>query len=315
MRPSSLLLIVTFIITPLSHASEELKDTDFQFFDFVDIDSQCYQKGQKPAEKQWLINQTSPDYYAEKFANETAYSSCVDSFKIAKHEVTVGLYKQFVADVNFKGIEDNSCYIVGENGWENSRAANWKEPSFEQSDDHPVVCVNYFEVQQFIAWLNNKLKPVNPYRLPTEAEWELAARGTSSQKDKWHYWGNDEKSDRACSFVNISDQSLHQHKEQDMYFECNDGAIHTNRVNSLTPNGFGLYQVLGNVQEYTCSGFSDKQSKLENECDTTTQTDHVTVKGGAWYYPPIFTRGAFRGALPRNLRFYGVGFRLAQSNK
>jgi len=109
--------------------------------------------------------------------------------------------------------------------------------------------------------------------------------------------------------------TLNDYKKQDGVFNCRDEVIHTSPVHSYIPNDYDLYNMLGNVQEFTCSGFSESNTEMEDTCESTAVADHITVKGAAWYYPPIFNRSAFRGALPRHLRFYGVGFRLAQDVK
>jgi formylglycine-generating enzyme required for sulfatase activity len=116
----------------------------------------------------------------------------------------------------------------------------------------------------------------------------------------------------ACKYGNVSDLSLNEYKEKDSTFNCRDGTIHTSNVHSYEPNDYKLYNMLGNAQEFTCSGFSENAIETEGSCESQEKTENITVKGAAWYYPPIYNRAAFRGGLPRHLRFYGVGFRLAQ---
>jgi formylglycine-generating enzyme required for sulfatase activity len=76
------------------------------------------------------------------------------------------------------------------------------------------VCVSYYEAQKFIDWLNNKLKSKSLYRLPTETEWELAARGSARQRNSWHYWGNDLVEIEACKYGNISDLTRNDFKNK-----------------------------------------------------------------------------------------------------
>jgi formylglycine-generating enzyme required for sulfatase activity len=304
--------LLLFVISTLVVAVEGKDLSLSESLTFTEIKAQCYMKGQLNSEKDWLIAETSESYYLQKFANESYHKTCVDSFKIAKHEVTVELYQQYAADNTDVTVGDTGCYVVGENGWENNSKANWKNPTFQQEKNHPVVCISYYETQKFIGWLNKKLKPNFPYRLPTEAEWELAARGTEKQRDLWRYWGNDIEGTQACKYGNVSDLSLNEYKKQDSTFDCKDGTIHTSNVHSYEPNDYDLYHMLGNAQEYTCSGFGENPLEMEGTCETQEKAENITVKGASWYYPPIFNRSAFRGGLPRHLRFYGVGFRLVQ---
>jgi formylglycine-generating enzyme required for sulfatase activity len=308
-------VLIFLTINSFVSAEEKIDFSDSESLSFIKIESQCYKKGQLEAEKNWLISETSDDYYSQKFATESYHDACVDSFKIAKHEVTLGLYLQYAAESTDITVGDSGCYVVDENGWKNDPNADWKNPSFQQETNHPVVCISYYETQKFIDWLNNKLKPGFPYRLPTEVEWELAARGSETQRTLWRYWGNDKAGTEACRYGNVSDLTLNDHKKQDSTFNCRDGAIHTSSVYSYEPNDYQLHNMLGNVQEFTCSGYSDDALQTESTCETQEKTENITVKGAAWYYPPMYNRAAFRGALPRHLRFYGVGFRLAQDSK
>ena len=306
--------IVLILISTMLDAKSDIKLSSSESLAFSKVEAQCYMKGQLENEKDWLISETTKEYYSQKFSGEIYHNTCVNSFKIAKHEVTLELYQQYANENDDIAVGDAGCYVVGENGWENNFSANWKNPIFQQQYDHPVLCISYYESLKFIAWLNLKLDPHSPYRLPTEAEWELAARGSKKQRISWRYWGDDKEGTEACKYGNVSDLSLDEHQKQDSTFKCRDGVIHTESVHSYEPNDYGLYNMLGNVQEFTCSGFSENATETEGSCDIQEKYDHITVKGAAWYYPPIFNRAAFRGALPRHLRFYGVGFRLAQDS-
>lgn len=310
--------VITLLLASNFTIAEEKKDLSPEqlladkSLSFIEIPSQCYMKGQLEDEKQWLISQTSEDYYAQKFTNENYHEVCVDSFKISQYEVTLALYQQYSSENESTTLGEKGCYVVGDNSWENNLEADWRNPTFEQVHTHPVVCISYYEAENFIAWLNNKLKPIHKYRLPTEGEWELAARGGGEQRLSWRYWGNDADASKACEYGNVSDLSLNEYKQQDLFFNCHDGAVQTADVHSFKPNNYQLYNMLGNVQEFTCSGFSETPLLSESSCDNEETMENITVKGASWYYPPIFNRAAFRGGLPRHLRFFGVGFRLAQ---
>jgi len=191
MRFKTIGAIIFLVVNTLVIAEEKIVLSASESLIFTKIESQCYMKGQLNDEKNWLISESSEDYYSQKFSSEAYHNACVDSFKIAKHEVTLELYLQYAINNNDITVDDVGCYVVGENGWENNSDADWRNPTFQQENTHPVVCVSYYETQKFIIWLNKNLKPASPYRLPTEAEWELAARGSEKQRISWRYWGDD----------------------------------------------------------------------------------------------------------------------------
>jgi formylglycine-generating enzyme required for sulfatase activity len=133
----------------------------------------------------------------------------------------------------------------GKGKWEIKKGAYWDNPGFNQIDRHPVTCVSWNDAQAFIKWLNKKTG--SSYRLPSEAEWEYAARaGTKTAR----FWGDDPND--ACSYANVADQT----KSPDGKFqwsdihECTDGYWFTAPVGSFRSNAFGLYDMLGNVSEW-----------------------------------------------------------------
>ena len=123
---------------------------------------------------------------------------------------------------------------------------NWRNPGFVQRDTEPAVCVSYNDAKKFVAWLSKQTG--KKYRLPTDAEWEYAARGGTTTA---RYWGNDSAS--ICKNANIETfayvQAAHiSHGVADELL-CNSDRVHTIPVGSLMANPFGLYDVIGNVAE------------------------------------------------------------------
>ncbi|OUL57484.1 SUMF1/EgtB/PvdO family nonheme iron enzyme [Pseudoalteromonas ulvae] len=220
------------------------------------------------------------DLTGNGLANELPVASKIlsDSFVMHKKEVTVGQYQTFVAESNYttEAETGKGCayYLNGEPVWE--PGLNWKSPGYEQSDDFPVVCLTYNDAKAFADWLTTKTG--QQYRLPTEVEWEYAARAGSSSD---YAWGNDIGSNLAnCGWCGSawSNQSAAP-------------------VGSFQPNEYGLYDMVGNVWEWTQK--------------TAAQSD-VAVRGGAWNFAPSLARSSTRLILSTDFRANYIGFRLVR---
>ena len=161
--------------------------------EFVRIPGGCFQMGQSSTEKKQLIADRGKEKY-EKYYNDERprHEVCVDAFYMGKYEVTVGQWRDFIRDTNYSTDAEKDaggkegCYSYGDGGWKWRDGRDWDNPGFSQSASQPVACVSYNDVMAFTEWLNKKEN--NSFRLPTEAEWEYAARG---KRNTIRYWGND----------------------------------------------------------------------------------------------------------------------------
>ena len=181
--------------------------------------------------------------------------------------------------------------------WQQHRAGNKvKFPNTAQGGrgDRPVVNVNWFDAMTYTRWLSEQTG--QQCRLPTEAEWEFAARaGTTSA----YHWGDEPGSGNA---------------------NCNGcGSIWDNQeaapVGSFAANRFGLYDMSGNVWEWTCSNWRERFDGNEQHCNSEeTDTQARVVRGGSWYDSPVSVRSAARdGVHPVNRNDF-VGFRVLCSS-
>jgi formylglycine-generating enzyme required for sulfatase activity len=104
-----------------------------------------------------------------------------------------------------------------------------------------VVCVAWNDVQAYLRWLSEQAQEI--YRLPSEAEWEYAARGG---KKAPYPWGS--RVDRECRYANLMD---YNDENGGTYFKCNDEHLYTSPVAKFSANTYGLYDTIGNVLELT----------------------------------------------------------------
>ncbi|HOI72552.1 MAG TPA: SUMF1/EgtB/PvdO family nonheme iron enzyme [Syntrophales bacterium] len=243
---------------------------------------------------------------------------CVDDFYMGKHEVTVGQFRRFVEDTGYRtDAEKNAGGLTGcwaqdfddrEKEWNWRGWADWRNPNKYQAnrDDHPVACVSWNDAQAFAGWLSRK--EGRSYRLPTEAEWEYAARGGTSSRN---YWGAGK--DDACTYANVADRTpLGQGRNWTIKHECSDGHAFASPVGQFRPNAFGLYDMMGNVWEWCADWYGDKyygESGRSNPGGPASGQYRV-ARGGSWGTKPAFLRASDRdrnGPVKRN-NYYG--FRL-----
>jgi formylglycine-generating enzyme required for sulfatase activity len=154
--------------------------------------------------------------------------------------------------------------------------------------DCPVEQVSWNAVQDYLRKLN--LQTGKNYRLPTEAEWEYACRGGVEGQ---RYCGGDSP-DRLA------------------WYDENSGSK-THPVGQKAANGFGLYDMTGNVWEWTCSAYDKDYGGAEKVCINNSTGGHLSVRGGGWFNIPARVRSAFRGGNNPAFRTYDQGFRLAGS--
>lgn len=256
----------------------------------------------------------SPIEEAGRSINEKTHPICVNPFAMSKYEITRGQFRQFIKSSGYRTdaeTERNNkpgCYSYINAEWRYARGRYWDNNGSPQTDHHPVSCVSWSDVQQFLIWLNQQ-EGNHRFRLPTEAEWEFAARaGTSTSR----FWG--ESPDRACDFGNIADSNRSDSIDWNPSHRCDDGYNqNTAPVGSYRSNLFGLYDMLGNVWEWTCSRYHPDYLGYEEECEKDTLANHLIVnRGGSTGSMPRRTRSAYRARTHPFNRNDRLGFRLVK---
>ena len=277
--------------------------------EFAAVKGGCFMMGQSKKDKTILIQAVGDQNYQKYYSDELPrHEVCVDSFSIGRYEVSVGQWRKFVEATGYKTeAEKNSggdkgCWAVKNEKWGYQSGYYWNNTGFEQSENYPVACVSYNDVNRFIRWLQ-KASGRN-YRLPTEAEWEYAARGGTASV---RFWGN-AMGEKTCDYANVVDQG----NGWGSAIPCNDGYKWGAPVGSYKPNDYGLHDMLGNVWEWTGDWYSPRyyrSSPKENPKGASKGQVRVT-RGGSWGNNPMTIRAAGRGASKPGYRRSDLGFRL-----
>ncbi len=246
--------------------------------EFVRVAGDCFQMG-------------SPSGESGRYKDEgPVHEVCVDGFWMGKYEVTNAQYRRFKSGHNSKDYAGNSL-----NG-----------------NNQPAVYVSWDDAKAFAGWLNRQNGGRYKFKLPTEAEWEYAARaGTSTAR----YWGDDP--DDACGYANVHDQTSKRiNKFSWKHHSCDDGYAATAPVGRFKPNAFGLYDMLGNVWEW-CEDIYDKgaygKHNRSNPVITSGGSGRV-IRGGSWSGGPRDVRSADRDGADPGGRIVNLGFRLLRTN-
>lgn len=244
----------------------------------------------------------------------------VRAFTMGRTEVTRAQYAAFVAETKHPdppgctGLDDKGEFIYVE-------GVSYRNPPGvpQSSDEDPVICVSWADATAYAAWLADKTG--KPYRLPSEAEWEYAARaGTTTAR----YWEVADPRDSACEYGSVSDLKLAAglglSDAPDNVFQCEDGFVFTAPVGRFRANAFGLHDMLGNVSEWVADCYHDSYAGAptdgsEWKDDACKVTDGEVVRlarGGAFGTDPRKIRAAWRSFRAPAAIFH-TGFRVALS--
>jgi formylglycine-generating enzyme required for sulfatase activity/serine/threonine protein kinase len=232
------------------------------------IEGGCFTMGSLPGER-------------DRSSDEAPHQVCVKGFWIGKTELANGQYRRF------KSAHDSGNF--------QGRSLN--------GDTQPAVNLNWGDAQAFAEWLSWESGGGKRFRLPSEAEWEYAARAGATTR---YPWGND-IDPRYANFSDRNDPTGASIGSLD------DGRAVTAPVGSYLPNAFGLNDVIGNVWEWTCSEYQPTYGGDEQTCSAKRPGEgQRVVRGGSWNNGPGELRSAKRQARKPGDRDAMTGFRILQ---
>ncbi len=285
----------------------------------VQIPAGCFEMGWERLQNvDWPGGDTVDD-------EEPVHEVCLDSFYIDKYEVANRQFMEFVDSTGYvtSAEEDGGSWVIdttidtpGGWGYDYSfiESANWRAPqgpgtSIKEKMDHPVIHVSWEDAKAFADWIGK--------RLPTEAEWEKAARGMLEQKI--YSWGVD-----YSEYGQNDDYGLYMNWHGDIREDvvwagdALDGYEYsTSHVGSFPANGYGLFDMAGNVFEYVNDWYDNNYYSKSpvNNPSGPENGDEKIIRGGSWSWCECYTRPASRD--PVSLRYTNdnTGFRTAMDEK
>jgi formylglycine-generating enzyme required for sulfatase activity/serine/threonine protein kinase len=244
----------------------------------------------------FLMGSTSVDGQDNE---KPAHDVIVASFYIGKYELTVREFSHFITETRYLTTSDSLgfSWVYKQGQWVKGENVNWTNDIhgklIEVKDmDVPVIHISWVDAMNYCKWLSKETKLA--FRLPTEAEWEFAARGGNNSK-QYKFSGSD-TSAQVAWFDGNSKQNLA-------------------KVGQKLPNEIGIYDMSGNVMEWCYDYYSDQfysSAKPENSFGPDSGTERV-ARGGSWFTPDLMCRSTFRMAYPETTRGGNIGFRICRS--
>jgi len=244
---------------------------------------------------------------------EPVHHVSLDAFYLDKYEVTNKLFQKFVRETSYETTaekEGRAAAVTSGGQWEVIPGANWRKPEggetvFESNrEEHPVVSVSWYDAEAYCRWADK--------RLPTEAEFEYAGRaGTRTI----YWWGDGNPGSKRVA--NIADESAkRQFPDLPIMAGYDDGYERSAPVGSFDPNPWGLYDMIGNVSEWTADWFAEDyyQSSPERNPTGPFSGKYKVLRGGSWHNGPLGVRAAYRRNSQPGYRYDHFGYRCAKTS-
>ncbi|HEY3698905.1 MAG TPA: SUMF1/EgtB/PvdO family nonheme iron enzyme [Spongiibacteraceae bacterium] len=237
------------------------------------------------------------------------HSVSIHAYKLAQYEVTVEQFTQFIDETGYDA--GNRCVELTASGGK-LVSGSFRSPGFLQEKHFPAVCISWEDAQAYVIWLSKKTGL--HFRLPSEAEWEYAARAGSSTN---FVYGDDPS--QVCKYANGLDavgsaMLTREFGKNCTALSCADNAEYTTTVGRYLPNAFGLYDMYGNAWEWVqdCYHASFDGAPAEGVSWVVDQCEKHVERGGSWNSSAAGLRTTYRDGDTSGYRSANGGFRLAR---
>lgn len=265
------------------------------------------------------------------------------AFAVARFEISRAQYGAFVRETGHAAFQGQGCVVLRHEDlqWIEDGARDWRNPGFEQGDDHPAVCVSWDDAKAYADWMAKKTG--KPYRLLSEAEWEYAAlAGARGVRP----WGEDEKA--ACAHANVWDETYEKVRGlpiradrsqgtgtgpqvrdrvsnpfkgkqlKEWYLEshwCADAYLFTAPAGKYSANAFALHDMIGNAWEWVedCLNATYTGAPEDGSAWQAGNCEMRVLRGGSWSSVPADARAVQRIFRPKPARRADMGFRIARA--
>lgn len=237
------------------------------------------------------------------------------SIAFGRFEITIAQFAAFVADTGYA--PEPGCWRFESSDWTFDTSLSWRDAKLDQRDDHPVTCVNWHDAEAYVRWLSKRTG--HAYRLPSEVEWEYAARaGTEGA-----YWFGSDRG-AICRYLNLGDLDTEARfrwagrpTKLDLAWTpeaCHDGFATTSPVGAKPPNAFGIYGVLGNVMEWAADCWFDDYSTgpVDQNARASGDCSYRVMRGQGWVAIAGSARASFRRKMAPGDRRFTFGIRVVR---
>jgi len=249
----------------------------------------------------------SPESKASKNSEEGPQHvvTIQNAFALMRCEVTVEEFELFINETGYETDAEKRGECKGSELGKKQKA-NWITPGFEQGNKQPVVCVSWHDANAYAEWLSQRSG--QDYRLPTEAEWEYAARaGTSRPFSTGDCIHTDQANYNGHSDFNNCGAKSGVYRQQTVPVEQLDAA-----------NPWGLRHMHGNVWEWTADCWHPDYGAAPVDgafwlTNNGGNCERRVVRGGGWNFEPEFLRSAYRFWTKPDIAYFNQGFRLART--
>ncbi len=238
----------------------------------------------------------------------------VPAFQMGKYEVTLAEYRKFIEATGYQS-SGECLHRIGEHWFSGKeKDGTWNNNIYTSSEFNPVVCVSRIDAVNYAKWLSEETG--KHYRLPTEAEWEYAARAGTNTR---FFFGDELNSSKACQYGNFSDlhaknmtPKTYNFTYGDVYViqPCSDNEDTISVVGVYEPNPFGVYDMLGNVMERLADCYQDSYigAPIDGSAVYKEKCTDYVVRGGHWHWEAL--SASARWDFPESFLAALEGFRL-----